>query len=383
MPQCTYCNKATTGFMRYGHENCGSQVRAGADRIADLAAAAARGGDRAALGRQIREAAGVDGLDEHARNKAIIAGWHSERASRGVDRALASEDELDLRDFLRSVQVDRPSGVDDPDGEPDDEHEVREFTRAMWSSWLVIAVQAAAEGTRRAHDELESGLAESGMPDVMRQDLLCAAWAAVADDFLADHIIDDLEARRLALFAARFKIDEDALAETEEFARVRLCKRLRQIVDGQEASPLADLARTLPFAIQMTERPVWMFPEVEYSVEQNTERRRRATRMLTRMGAGSDAYLSPRLVGGLRFGTEVQEVRAEGILAVTNKRLYFDDGDGGFWIGFDEVESIVMEHGGVSLILNGWPDVCQYFRTGDGWFAANVIATARAAGMMG
>ncbi len=377
MPQCTYCNKATTGFMRYGHENCGSQVRAGADRIADLAAAAARGGDRAALGRQIREAAGVDGLDEHARNKAIIAGWHSERASRGVDRALASEDELDLRDFLRSVQVDSPGNL----GEPDDNQKARALAKTMWSSWFMIAAHAAAEGTRRAHDELEIGLAESGMPDEMRRDLLRTAWAAAADEFLTDHIVDDLELRRLMLFATRFEIDREALAETEEFARVGLCRRLRQIVEGHEEPPFADLAHTLPFAIQMVERLVWVFPEVEYSVEENTERRRRATRLLARMGRSSHAYLSPRAVGGLRFGTEVRRDRAQGILAVTNERLYFDDGDGGFQIGLDEVESIVMEHRGVSLVLYGSPDVCQYFRTGDGWFAANVIANARAVGM--
>ena len=183
------------------------------------------------------------------------------------------------------------------------------------------------------------------------------------------------------LFAARFEIDREALAETEEFSRVGLCRRLRQIVEGHEEPPFADLAHTLPFAIQMVERLVWVFPEVEYSVEENTERRRRATRLLARMGRSSHAYLSPRAVGGLRFGTEVRRDRAKGILAVTNERLYFDDGDGGFQIGLDEVESIVMEHRGASLMLYGSPDVCQYFRTGDGWFAANVIANARAVGM--
>ena len=379
MPQCTYCNKATTGFMRYQHENCGSRVRDGADRIVALAAAAARGGDRAALGRQIRKAADADGVDAHARNKAIIEGWHSERASRRADGPLAAEDELDLRDFLRAVHVGRPEDVADAQAERD----ARLAARTMWSSWFVIAAHAAAEGTRRAHDELEAGLDESGMPEEMRQNLLRTAWAAAADEFLADHIIDRLEERHLSVFAQRFQIDPELLAETEEFARVGLCRRLRQIIEGREDTPFADVAHTLPFAIQTTERLVWVFPKVEYSVEENTDRRRRAARLLARLGTKSQAYLSPRAVGGLSFGTEVRQDRAEGLLAVTNERLYFNDGDGGFRIGFDEVESIVMEHHGVSLILDGWPDLCQHFRTGDGWFVANMIASVRAAGTSG
>ena len=74
MPQCTYCNKATTGFMRYQHEDCGSRMRGGAEQIVALAAAAARGGDRAALAQQIREVIDNDGVDVRARNKAIIEG---------------------------------------------------------------------------------------------------------------------------------------------------------------------------------------------------------------------------------------------------------------------------------------------------------------------
>lgn len=379
MAQCTYCNKATTGFMRYGHENCGSQVRTGADQIADLAAAAARGGNLTALGQRICEVAQVDGVDERTRNKAIIAGWRSERALLRQDGGPSADDELDLRDFLRSVNADRDA---DP-AERDSEWEASAFARAMWSSWFVIAAHAAAEGTRRAHDDLETGLAGSGMPDGMRQDLLRAAWAAAADEFLADHILDDREEQNLVLFAARFEIDSEMLAETEEFVRVKLCRHLRQIVEGLEEPPFADLVGTLPFAIQTTERLVWIFPEVGYSVQKNTDRRRRAARLLTRMGLHADAYLSPEIVGGLRFGSEVRAERAEGLLAVTNKHLYFDDGDGGFRIGFGEVDSITMEHGGVSLTLNGWPDLCQYFRTGDGWFGANVIANARAAGTSG
>ena len=379
MPQCTYCNKATTGFMRYQHESCGSRARDGAEQIAALAATAARGGDRATLAQQIREVVDTDGMDSRARNKAIIEGWHSEQVSRRADGTLAPEDELDLRDFLRSISVSRP-------GTPrnaDDDQKTRAFARTMWNSWFLIAVHAAAEGTRRAHDELEAGLAESGMPDEMRQELLRTAWAAAADEFLADHIIDDLEERHLAAFASRFRIDREMLAETEEFARVGLCRRLRQIVQGREDPPFADMAHTLPFAIQMTERLVWVFPEVEYSVEENTERRRRAARLLGRMGTKSQAYLSTRAVGGLHLGIEIRRDRTDGFLAVTNERLYFDDGKGGFRIGFDEVESIVMEYYGVSLILDGSPDLCQYFRTGDGWFAANVIANARAAGTSG
>lgn len=379
MPQCTYCNKATTGFMRYQHENCGSRVRGGADRIADLAAAAARGGDRAALGQQIREAAHADGVGARARNKAIIEGWHSEQGSRSSGGALSPDDELDLREFLRFVSVEAPGTPEDTN----DDQKAKALFKTMWSSWFVIAVHAAAEGTRRAHDELEVGLAESGMPEDMRQNLLRTAWAAAADEFLADHIIDRLEERHLAVFAQRFQIDREMLAETEEFAKVGLCRRLRQIVEGREEPPFADMAHTLPFAIQMTERLIWVFPEVEYSVEENTERRRRAARLLARLGTKSQAYLSPRAVGGLRFGTEVRQDRAGGLLAVTNEHLYFDDGDGGFRIGFDEVESIVMEHHGVSLILDGWPDLCQHFRTGDGWFVTNVIASARAAGTSG
>lgn len=379
MPQCTYCNKATTGFMRYGHENCGSQVRTGADLISDLAAAAAGGGDLAALGQQIREIADVDGLDARTRNKAIVEGWHSERASRRTGGTLAPDDELALREFLRSVNSDRVADV----AEPNDEWETTALARAMWTSWFVIAAHAAAEGTRRAHDELATGLAESGMPDEMRKDLLCAAWAAAADEFLADHIIDDREERCLALFAARFEIDPETLAETEEFVRVGLCRRLRWIVEGHEEPPFADLSGTLPFVMQASERLLWIFPDVGYSVQKNTERRRRAARLLTRMGPYAEAYLSPEIVGGLRFGSEVRTDRAEGLLAVTNERLYFDDGDGGFRIGFDEVESIVMEHHGVSLILDGWPDLCQHFRTGDGWFVTNVITSARATGTSG
>lgn len=376
MAQCTYCGKATTGFMRYGHENCGSQIRTGADQIADLAAAAARGGDLTALGQRICEVAQLDGVDAHTRNKAIIAGWRSERALLRQDGGPSADDELDLRDFLRSANVDRDA---DP-AEQDSERDVSAFARAMWSSWFVIAAHAAAEGTRRAHDELETGLVESGMPDGMRQDLLRAAWVAAADEFLADHILDDREEHNLMLFAARFEIDAEMLAETEQFSRVGLCRRLRQIVEGHEEPPFADLVGTLPFAIQATELLVWIFPEVGYSVQKNTERRRRAARLLTQMGPYADAYLSPELVGGLRFGSEVRAERAEGLLAVTNQNLYFDDGDGGFRIGFSEVDSVTMEHRGVSLTLNGWPDLCQYFRTGDGWLGANVIANARAAG---
>ena len=132
----------------------------------------------------------------------------------------------------------------------------------------------------------------------------------------------------------------------------------------------------LPFNFLKSEKLIWVFQNVKY-LEQRSQKRY----------VGGSQGVSIRVARGIYFRTssfkgrpvvETETVEAGmGLLAVTNKHLYFGGGTGkSFRIRLDKIVSFEPYSDGIGIQRDAASAKPQIFKTGDGWFTYNLVQNA-------
>jgi len=221
-------------------------------------------------------------------------------------------------------------------------------------------------------DELKEIANQSYIPLNKLDEILVNKYVNLLDLFLDDGILTIDEEKILESFQNNLAISQDKLEAKDALSRTLRSAIIRDLMNGDEFKNRLNISGNLPFKYQKNEYLVWLFQNVEL-FEQRTK---------TTYKGGSQG-LSFKITKGVYYRTSsfkghpVKTTNivpiAEGMLALTNKHLYFSSGLKSFRIKYEKIISIDPYSDGIGITKDGVTAKPQIFKNIDGWFIYNYI----------
>lgn len=242
-----------------------------------------------------------------------------------------------------------------------------------WSRMIAIAA-GTVRGEGNA-DTLEKRLQEiresSFVPEPGVRQAIIRGWEQVVDQYLEDGHLDESEEEHLTQFRSRFSLSQEQLDSRGAYSRLVKGAVLRDVMNGIVPERL-QVQVALPFNFQKTEKLVWLFSDVIYY-----EDRTRRTYVGGSQGASfrvaKGVYYRVGAFKGRPVETTERVLVGSGLLAITNRHLYFSGGGKSFRIRHDKIVSIEPFSDGVGIQRDAQTAKPQIFVTGDGWFTYNLL----------
>jgi len=202
-------------------------------------------------------------------------------------------------------------------------------------------------------------------------DLLATACSHAVAEALEDDVLSEAEERALVAFKSHFDLPADVIDRSGAYVRLAKAGVLRDVMNGQ-LQQRVEVQGILPFNFQRSETLIWLFQNVPYY-----ESRTRTTH------AGGHSGVSLRVtkgvyyrLGGFKGNPVVTTALAHvdtGLLAVTDKHLYFAGNTKAFRIRYDKIVSFAPYDDDIGVQRDASTAKPQIFVTGDEWFTYNLI----------
>ena len=207
-------------------------------------------------------------------------------------------------------------------------------------------------------------------PDVRK--FLLKGFNSVVEELLKheDKFVTKEEEELLAKFKNHFNLSQEELGE----AWIKLVKSsvLRNVINKEVLSGMK-ITGNLPFNFQKDEIPVWVFiPTKFYQQIHNTHYEGASTGVSVRVAKG--VYFRASGFRGYPVRTAEMKYLDEGLLAVTNKHIYFSGSSEKFRIPYDKIIEFTPYEDGIGIQQSKSGAKPQIFVVGDGWFAHNLLS---------
>lgn len=222
------------------------------------------------------------------------------------------------------------------------------------------SLKTASEGIAEKHF-----IRRSDVPSVV-----IGGWEKAVADVFEDGILTEEEESNLVDIQKHFGFDQNDLDKNGAYTKVVKGVVLRELLNGKLPEKFT-VKGNLPFNLQKDEKLVWLFQGVQY-YEQKTRRHYE----------GGSHGVSIRVAKGLYFRTSgfrahpvetTENVHVgTGVLALTNKNLYFSGGAKSFRVAYKKIVSFEPYSDGIGIQRDATTAKPQTFITGDGWFTYNL-----------
>ena len=220
------------------------------------------------------------------------------------------------------------------------------------------------------YDDL-SNIAQSGYINLPKE--LVAILNSKFESFLNDGILSSDEETVIAHFTEQFKLTNNEYLNSSKINhKIVRASIIRSLLNEKPLSCRISNAQDLPFNFMKSESLIYADANVSYSEK----------RMRTTYVGGSDG-VSIKIAKGIYYrksffkGNAVQTLKTieigVGIIALTNKHLYFSSSEKSFRIRFDRIVSVEPVLDGILIQKEGVSSKPQLFCEIDGWFYYNFI----------
>lgn len=223
-------------------------------------------------------------------------------------------------------------------------------------------------GLRVAVEKIAS---ESYIKQNTLKKLIVLGWQHAVETVFEDGVLTQEEESNLVRVKKYFCLTEDDLDTQGDYSRVVKGAVLRDILDGKIPDRII-LSNNIPFNLQKSESIIWVFNNVDY-YEDKTK---------TKYVGGSQG-VSIRIAKGLYYrtsafkGNRVQTTKTEfidsGLMAITNKHIYFSGDEKKFRIKFDKIVTFDRYSDGIGVQRDAQSAKPQTFINNDGWFLYNLL----------
>lgn len=191
--------------------------------------------------------------------------------------------------------------------------------------------------------------------------------------YLEDGILSTEEEQKITAFLGYFNFDQNIIDKRGSLQKVAKASILRDVLEGKIPESRLNLQGNLPFLLQKGETLIWVFQDVEF-YEQKT---------ITSY-EGRSQGVSVRIAKGLYYRTggfkgnpvksEETVLQGKGILALTNKQLYYTSPGKTFKTPYAKIISLNQYSDGLGLQKDGVSAKPQILKGLDGWFTYNLIS---------
>jgi len=221
-------------------------------------------------------------------------------------------------------------------------------------------------------EELEKIADESFITYDEFEDIMETTFTDNLLNFLDDGTLDDKEEDSLGEYMEHFKLTQEQLNKNDSLSKMVRASILRKLLNGEKSTSRMKIEGNLPFKFQKSEELIWLFQNVELFEQ----------RIKTTYKGGSDG-VSIRIAKGIYYRTSsfrghpVKTTNivpiANGMVAITNKHIYFSSGIKNFRINYNKIITLEPYSDGIGITKDGVTAKPQVFKNVDGWFCYNFI----------
>lgn len=203
---------------------------------------------------------------------------------------------------------------------------------------------------------------------------LIKGWELAAHLALDDHLLSEEEESRLAALRDRYSLSQEELDRNGAYMRVGKAAVLRDLSEGKMPNRV-HIKINLPFVFHEDEQLVWVFQTVGYwELKTRREYVGRSFGVSGRVAKG--LYVRSSSFRAHPVETTAMEPLDTGMLAVTDKSMYFGGSVKDFRIPYNKIVTIEgWTTEGIIICRDASTAKPQAFLTGDGWFTANLVST--------
>lgn len=362
MGDCAYCGQRA-GFLRRMHKGCHQTHAEGVAEMERLARQAASAGGFSADALRTRLAAVAERsfADEDHVTGAIERGWELAVRESLADGVLSREEEDRLRDYRDRLALGKNAAVG------------RLVEKAAQERLLRTArdVALAVDDGERRLGELDAALDDASLSSGRRDRLLGDAWEAAVDGVLEDGVLTLDEEAALVRYLRHFELSAEDVNDNGAHTNMVKAAVIREAAEG--LVPRRQAADgPVPFNLMKSEHLVWRIDDVDYH-EVVTRRERRGTSHGLSIRIAKGLYYRPGMFRS-QFHEWEETVHVDtGLLGITTKHLYFHGQRKRFRIRYDRIVSFDAYNDGIGVMRDAQTAKPQSFRTGDGWFAYNLV----------
>ena len=303
-------------------------------------------------------------IEEGGIQAAIAQGWHDAVRASLADGILTQDEETRLRAFQDRLGL---------AGDNATVAALARLDKAVQDRLMLdarLAALAVNNGDSHLHD-LDTALSESGLSPSAQCKLLTTAWESAVNGAVEDGVPTLDEEAALTRYLQHFNLDPHDVNGNGAHRRLVEAAAIREAAQGIVPQRFRTEGQ-LPLNLQKSERLVWAFNSVDY-YELKTKRERRGTSHGVSIRLARGLYYSPR-----QFRSQTHEwdetVHVDtGLLAVTDKHIYFHGPRKAFRVRFDKIVSFDQFSDGFGIMRDAQTAKPQSFRTGDGWFVYNLV----------
>lgn len=208
------------------------------------------------------------------------------------------------------------------------------------------------------------------------RELIVSGWVMTVYSIIDVEPLTEAHEERLLAIVDEFDLKQNELDSDGAWSKLVKSGVLRDIAQGI-ASCRIRIGGELPFNLQAGEHLIWVFKDVEMYEERIVTSSSRLGFDGLSVSFGMGVYFKAGSFEKPIAVNKERALRAEGLMAVTNRHLYFDGGESClFRTRLDDIFSVQAYRDGIEIRTDERGDLSQAFRTGDGWFAYNIVKNA-------
>ena len=220
-------------------------------------------------------------------------------------------------------------------------------------------------------EELSKAIDQSTLSPAQRRQLLAEAWEQAVEGVLQDGVLSLDEEATLVRYLRRFNLSARDVNASGGHTDMVKAAVIREAAEGL-VPQRQEVSGPVPFNLMKSEQLVWVMEDVDYH-EVVTRRERRGTSHGLSIRVAKGLYYRPGM-----FRSQVHEweetVHVDaGLLGITTKHIYFHGSRKRFRIRYDRIVSFDPYSDGFGVMRDAQTAKPQSFRTGDGWFAYNLV----------
>ena len=346
MGNCWFCGN-NAGLLRNSHKACEAANINGQQLIVSRAASAALAPDfnEATFQNEVAAIAERNWVGRDRVRTAMIYGWRNAVYTCLEDGILTQEEERRLYAFRNKLTLNYDNL---------DNYELALLNQGTRNRIVETWTLELTGDEPNTHlKELDDNLRNSKLSATERLDFLVTGWESAVKRTLRRGLPTLGEIANLMSYLEHFSLDVSDVNSHGTYSILVKAAVIREAAEGIVPQWFTAPDK-LPLNLQKSEQLVWAFDDVDY-YERKTKSWRRRFRVVT------------------HEWDEFAHIDT-GLLAVTNKNIYFHGLRTAFRTRFDNIVSFRQYSHGFGFVGDSQPSKPQSFRTGDGWFAYNLVA---------
>ena len=239
-------------------------------------------------------------------------------------------------------------------------------------------IQNTAE-TGQFNAAIEEQVNERKLTKAEIREAIIKGWSRGVDKCLEDGIIDKEEEKALVTIKNGFHFTEEELDQHGANSRLMKALVLRDVMEGILPRRI-QLAEPLPINLQKGEAIVWAFTGCEYWEDKTKRSFQGGSRGVSVKVMKGVYYRVGAFNGSPVYSTE-RVLVDRGVVYMTNNNIYFSGPSKSLRMPYSKIVSFEPFEDGIGIMRDAQTAKAQIFKTGDGWFAYNLITNLAQAGI--